>query len=420
MSDFNSTTPLSSFNFTWDLRSNITLVNNKTSPLCLGKNNLDPCPAFPSGLRNLIGSFSFECPNDIVVGSLPYYYNIINNRNGFGGTQLDYVIPIMPTMSSFDSLFYNLGYFNFSSPFYNYDLVENKLSYMIFYTLTRNSLTKYQFRQRPKIEDISQCRLRLQKTQTNMNITDSKGNLATGFQDVAPTMKTIGNYCPSELVKYSKDLIKSLYLDLNVTTWDTLFNSMWSGGLFMISDIFLNCSNQIDQFLYYHNQDHDFVSSLCFNDPQSQNFLNDTCCNIFLKPNGCCVPKTVTRTFNEFMAPVENSTIGCSSKTKTYDVLSEYISLRNLAFDPTNGCQSNLVLSSKQYVDQQLRDIQNCFSFIYSGFQFCKNDSECYCSKCDVIQGKCMRCNYLEQGKAMEKCVQEKISIDIGNLLKII
>ena len=174
------------------------------------------------------------------------------------------------------------------------------------------------------------------KSVNNLTLADSFGQPPTGFEGIVPTEKVMGSSCKSEDIDYSKGLIANITHILKESNqFPLLTDSLWYAGIFMLNDLMLNCSNYLDQKLEKYNNEFSYNSSLCFHSPQSEAYMKDPCCNPFYQwSDQCCISRSVSTSQVQYNAPYSNATDSCSTEEKTSFILQDYITLRNLAFDP--------------------------------------------------------------------------------------
>eukprot|EP01091_Cochliopodium_minus_P010841 TRINITY_DN2969_c0_g1_i1.p1 TRINITY_DN2969_c0_g1~~TRINITY_DN2969_c0_g1_i1.p1 ORF type:complete len:1632 (-),score=307.08 TRINITY_DN2969_c0_g1_i1:69-4694(-) len=371
------------------------------------------CPILPMGLQNIAGSFIFDCPNGKTINSLPqgdvYYYT-----KGFGAYNLDFLIPFPPSGEPFTAFNYELRWIN-STDGNKWSIVENKLAFF-FINQYKYSTTPYFFKLRPTIEDISQCRIKINSSSVNnMTIVDRNGNEATGFDTAIPTQAVPGNYCTSDVIVEAQATL------LNITSytkqsrrWAFLMDGLWYSAMFMLSERLENCTNLIEQNLVSSNINTTYPSTSCIYSPQTPEWINDTCCNpIYYWSDQCCQKKNLTTPIQNFQSPTTKFAETCSSPDRTNFLFQDYSTLINLGANPTLGCDASTESYTYDIVNGQFLDLFVCYNNIFGGSQTCQNDTDCPCSRCDPVLGLCDYCPSGPQETAMENCFKNNLPNNI-------
>eukprot|EP01091_Cochliopodium_minus_P010843 TRINITY_DN2969_c0_g2_i2.p1 TRINITY_DN2969_c0_g2~~TRINITY_DN2969_c0_g2_i2.p1 ORF type:complete len:1647 (-),score=329.46 TRINITY_DN2969_c0_g2_i2:19-4959(-) len=403
-------TQFTSHNFTWDfLNTTTTPAKNTSIPICMGR-SYAVCPVLPPGLANIAGSFMLECPNNKTVTSRPNSLDYIYYQSGSGANNLDFLIPMPPAEEPFTAFNYELRWVNNTNG-NKWDIVENKLSFMILNAFTYSN-TKYIFKTRPTVDDISQCRLKINSSSiTNYTITDQSGNAPQGFNTTAPKQSVPGNYCNSDVIIEAKNTLVNITNNLKSSRrWAILVDGLWHSAMFMLSEKLENCTYLLDQKLISQTKTSSYPISYCVHPTQTPEWLNDTCCNpLYFWSDRCCHKKNVSITLETYSPPTNDFASTCSSPDRTNFLLQDYTTLVNLAADPTLGCS----VSTEQYkynvINGQFLDLFSCYNDIYAGLAKCSNDSDCPCSRCELISGTCYVCPTIPKEDAMEACFIQRL-----------
>eukprot|EP01091_Cochliopodium_minus_P008699 TRINITY_DN2013_c0_g1_i6.p1 TRINITY_DN2013_c0_g1~~TRINITY_DN2013_c0_g1_i6.p1 ORF type:complete len:1263 (-),score=165.61 TRINITY_DN2013_c0_g1_i6:42-3830(-) len=200
----------------------------------------------------------------------------------------------------------------------------------------------------------------------------------------------------------------------------------------------VGCENYLDSTLIMSESDFTYSSQYCFSSPGTTEWEQDGCCNPLLVQWGdnCCHSRNVTNSIQEFTNVIPKVTKGCATPLKSSDLLQDYISLRNLFLDPVQGCTvSAEAWANYKTLDGKLEELYICFNTLVRIFNqslvslstgvitqiSCSSDRDCYCSKCDILEGVCGYCNLESTMASLESCFQfnHSIPVYIVNLAKI-
>eukprot|EP01091_Cochliopodium_minus_P008704 TRINITY_DN2013_c0_g4_i3.p1 TRINITY_DN2013_c0_g4~~TRINITY_DN2013_c0_g4_i3.p1 ORF type:complete len:1507 (-),score=272.92 TRINITY_DN2013_c0_g4_i3:302-4822(-) len=410
--------------------------DNTSLALCLGKSDAF-CAVLSDGQLNLAGIFELECSNNIKIKSLPIATNIITYNAGFGGQLADYLIPLIPSSNPFEAFIKEYGWIDDDWTFQ-----DNKLSFIVFNALTRSQnqfTTSYTFGQRPTISQISTCRFKVVgQSIKGFNIVGVEGSQPIGLSDSTPTPIQVNTECTPNTINLIYDKIQN-FTDLlkKDTNWNLFLDTLWDAGFFLLSEKMRGCKEFLDSKLNIKSSVETYTSTYCYASPSTLEWEQDACCNPLLKEwsDKCCHGRNVTNEFQQFTTTKSKITSKCSTPKKSEALLQDYISLRNLYLDPDSGCSvsaeswanyKRLIGQLQQlficYNTQIKTPVQNIIS-IATGIltpKTCKSDKDCFCSKCDILEGVCGYCDTNQTQTSLQQCFQNNytIPINIENLAR--
>eukprot|EP01091_Cochliopodium_minus_P012846 TRINITY_DN399_c0_g1_i1.p1 TRINITY_DN399_c0_g1~~TRINITY_DN399_c0_g1_i1.p1 ORF type:complete len:1671 (-),score=375.50 TRINITY_DN399_c0_g1_i1:706-5673(-) len=415
----NNITSITNFNFTYDPAVPTFTLNSSFIPICLGR-TYAKCPLMPNGLMALTGILQLSCPNNNSIPLYPYEEKIVFYSWGFGGNNLDFLLPLEATTAPFQNFAQNLNWLN-GSIFDTGAPLSNKLSFMFFNSYTKENI-KYSFKSKPSLSELSQCRFKLTDSSfLNYTLTDANGNSPTGFENVAPTKVNSGSDCPQETIVYAQDILNNVTSQMvNSRSWGTLVDALWTNGMLYMSERMENCTNFLDNKITTFNYDATFMSTDCYYATQTNNWLNDPCCNpSFTWSDRCCHSRNVTVNSLAYNSTLKGATSFCSTPDQSKALLEDYITVKNLNLDTVNGCTSSITRYTSKLFDIQLSSALKCFYNIYNGQTPCNNNSDCICSNCNILSGYCNLCNGTSQIAGMKRCYKNGgIPLEIQNLAR--
>ena len=108
---------------------------------------------------------------------------------------------------------------------------------------------------------------------------------------------------------------------------------------FSFSEPIQNCSAYLNSFYEVVPKDFDYETSSCVYYPNTQEFLDDPCCNPYFYRDStkCCLAKNTTKKILVLSKTTFNTKNVCNNPSKISILLNYFLSIDNYGKDPSKG-----------------------------------------------------------------------------------